>query len=726
MKPKSQHAARDHEIADKPVLSDRGATPAALSAGRGDAPKDAQTHPVLPLVTPVQSSMNDTEAGARDAADVAALRIPPSAPTRNIAAVEGLAARAQQARDKGVAGASEPGATEPPVPTRSTAQVAGLRPLGARSADAAPAPDTASDSDTVTQAPIAEPAPLQAVRPVFTPAQHLDTNPQSSTSRRARPLMMLAMAVIGAVVLAALYGRVMGFDLRRDEFMFLPPAVLLGDGALYQDYFYNHVPYSAWLLRGVHLILPGLGLLEMGRLVVVAAWVLTLGLAGWFGWRLTRSALVAAFCMASLVGADVLLGQTGMAATNNLLPMPFVLMGLGLLALTLHERGLGFRGLFLAGLCLSIAAGLKASAIAFIPAVAIGCFLIPRQLTIGERAQYLALPVALGGLVGAAPLFWLAITQTDLFFAHIASYHAGPHIAYWQANAASEPGLAIGLGGKLLLARGLWLSGAVLLTLFIALVALGGLLRRKQPDPLEEDALPLMLIIALSGLTAAALSFVPTPGFEQYYAPPIIVLPLLIALAMRQLRGAARAQMMPALLIGLMLIVVLSGPRLGAGLMDLRQPERSAPARMARAADALRAAVVTDAPASDGASDASVAPAPGPVLTLSPLYPLEAGLPIYPEFSAGLFGWRVTPYLGEELAARYALVDAEGLPALLEARPPSAILTGFNPELEAPLIAYAEARGFTARAIPEIDDRYGSGVLWLPPEAAKTHLNSGE
>ncbi|HMQ40399.1 MAG TPA: hypothetical protein PKC09_03925, partial [Paracoccus sp. (in: a-proteobacteria)] len=197
---------------------------------------------------------------------------------------------------------------------------------------------------------------------------------------RGQSIVVATMLAVGLLVLAALYGRIMGYDLRRDEFMFVPPAALLDDHALYRDLFYNHVPYSAWLFRAVHQALPWLGLLAAARLTVFLAWLLLLGGAGWVGWRLTGSALVAAVGPLSLITADVLLGQTGMAATNNLLPLPFALLGLGFFAVALADPRPGFGQLLLAGVMLSVAAGMKGRPIALLPPEAIVFFVGPRHV----------------------------------------------------------------------------------------------------------------------------------------------------------------------------------------------------------------------------------------------------------------------------------------------------------------------------------------------------------
>ncbi len=527
-----------------------------------------------------------------------------------------------------------------------------------------------------------------------------------------RAVGSLAVVVIGLVVLAGLYGRIMGYDLRRDESMFVPPAALLGDHALYVDLFYNHVPYSAWLFRAMHRLLPFMGLLEVARLTVFLCWLLLLGGAAWIGWRLTRSALVALVGPVSLVTADVLLGQTGMAATNNLLPLPFAMLGLGLFAIVIAEGRPRFGLLVLAGVFLSVAAGLKASAIAFVPAVAVGCFLIPRRIGLADRLRHVVLPVALGGLLGALPLIWYAVSQPELFFAHILGYHSGPHVTYWQANAGAEPDLALSAPAKLQLAYSVWLVGASLLALFLALLA-RVLAHHRLANARSRHAGEAATVVLASVLTAALLAFVPTPGFPQYYAAPLIGAPILIALRCRAMPVERFAQFRPAIMIAIALMAVYGGPRLLLGLNDLRHPDRLTPARLQHGADLLRETL-----AKSGLDQA------GPVATLSPLYPLSAGLDIYPEFSAGPFAYRVAAYTAPELRGNYAMAGEADLPALLDGVPPAAMLTGFDPVLEAPFEAYAQSHGFTLVEMPGISDRYGSGRLWLA--ARETPAQTGE
>ncbi|MFC0341762.1 hypothetical protein [Paracoccus niistensis] len=526
-----------------------------------------------------------------------------------------------------------------------------------------------------------------------------------------RQAALAALAIAGLLILgAALYGRIMGFDLRRDEWMFVPPAATLGDWPLYSGQFYNHVPYSAWAFRAVHLMLPGLDLLTSARLTVFAAWILLMGGGFWAGCRITGSPVTGLFAAAIPLASETLLSQAGMAATNNLLPLPFILLGLALFAMAHLSGRSPFVLYFAAGLSLSVAAGMKASAIAFVPAVVAACFMLPRGVPLARRARLTALPVALGGLVGALPLIWLALTEPT-FFDHILRYHSGPHVAYWQANAASEPGLAMGLPGKVQLAQGVWLAGGAILGLFVAATAWAMWPRSCGRDDDAARAVQAAAVVGAAMGTAAALAFVPTPAFPQYFVQPLAGLPVLAALAIRALPPAPRTFLLRALPAAVVLMGAVALPRLATGLVDLRHPDRLTPARLSHGAEALARLAAPDGLAA------------GPVATLSPLYPLQAGLPIYPEFATGPFAWRVAGHIDPALRASYVMAGPEDLARLFGTRPPVAILTGFDPALEAPLEDYARAHGYRPRAIPEIHDRYGTGTLWLP--AGSTQNNPG-
>lgn len=534
-----------------------------------------------------------------------------------------------------------------------------------------------------------------------------------------RPWLLRLATVAGGLVLAALIlGRILDFGIRRDEMMFVAPAALTGEMPLYSGLFFNHVPLSPWAFAAAHWLAPGLGLLAVARLTVFAAWLLLLTATGLLVHRISRSVPLALLAAVALATSDTLLDQAGMAATNNLLPLPFAMIGLGLVLVALLEDprpGVLPATGFAAGVALALAVGLKVSAVAFLPPVLLAALLLPRRRSFRDRLRGLALPGLLGGLAGGAPILWFLVTMPDVFLAHVLGFHTGPHVAYWQANAAGEPGLAMDPRGKLILAYGAWLGGSTLLLAGVTLAALwagafpatdaaaGDNLIRPRPALRRShgaDGWADALALALGALAVtAAMAFLPTPGFPQYYVQPLVCLPLVAAVAMRRLTAAQARMLTPAIAAALLLMVLVALPRLSAGVASLAAPGRTEVARFAECGRRLAEALAE-----------AGAPA-GRIATLMPLYPLEAGLPVYPEFATGPFAFRIANHTPADLAARYVMTGPEGLAGLFAADPPAAVLLGYEPELEAPLADWARAAGYRPVPVEGLTNRYGTGVL---------------
>jgi histidinol phosphatase-like PHP family hydrolase len=84
----------------------------------------------------------------------------------------------------------------------------------------------------------------------------------------------------------------------------------------------------------------------------------------------------------------------------------------------------------------------------------------------------------------------------------------------------------------------------------------------------------------------------------------------------------------------------------------------------------------------------------GKVLTLSPVYPLEGGLYIYPALATGPFAWRTSNLISDEQRNRYNILSEVNLNAKMVNDPPVAILVGLERNIEDPLISYAKTNGY--------------------------------
>jgi hypothetical protein len=82
------------------------------------------------------------------------------------------------------------------------------------------------------------------------------------------------------------------------------------------------------------------------------------------------------------------------------------------------------------------------------------------------------------------------------------------------------------------------------------------------------------------------------------------------------------------------------------------------------------------------------------VATLSPLFVADANLPIYRELSTGPFLYRIGDLLSREQRKRFVGTSPSSIGNILKNDAPSAILVGFEYDLDSPLIEYARRNGY--------------------------------
>jgi 4-amino-4-deoxy-L-arabinose transferase-like glycosyltransferase len=513
-----------------------------------------------------------------------------------------------------------------------------------------------------------------------------------------RRLALAATLLAAPVAAAGLFARLMNYDMRRDEQLYVSPAALLPDQRLYHDFFYNHVPGSAWYFDAVHLVFGGGGLLFSARIGVFIAWIVFAAAAAFLTWRLARSKAAAVAAVALLVANDFLLGVVGSTGTNNFLPLPFAYVGLCLFALGVRGEGAMRKGsasdgprastIAAAGVAMAVALSMKVSAVAFILPVAIASLLLPAGLGLPARFRSVVVPFALGGVVGAFPVLIEIARAPEIFLAHVVQYHTGPHVAFWSGETAGDEEVALGLGAKALLAHQIWFGGVNLL---LALTAL--LMTAARLSAGGAVGLPL-LGVAVAG-SVAIFGFAPTPSFPQYFAPTAVALLFLIAVS----GPAARDRHWDLFFMAIAAAAALVGaPRILQHAPKLASPSGWTVVKVHNAGAAIAAAM----------AEAGV---DGKVLTLLPIYPLEAGLAVYPEFATGQFVYRTGDLTPPALLAKYRTTSPSGLPAFLADDPPAALLLGFEPALEAPMAEFARRNGYRRVEGLTVKDRYGDGYL---------------
>lgn len=520
--------------------------------------------------------------------------------------------------------------------------------------------------------------------------------------------------LVALAVLLGLFARIMTYPLQHDEQFYIPAAILFSFDGLYSDFGFSHLPNLPLLLSGVFAISGSGYYVLIGRLVIFISWLLAIGALVLVGRRHAQSNLVVALLVALMVANPALIDATGMTVTNNFIATPFALLGL-LAFIEAARRPTPSRWLAaLAGFLLAVAVGFKANYVILLPPLAIAAILAPPHVSMRTRLTYLALPLLVGGLVGAAPTLYFFAHDPAGFFAHVVRFHRGPQIGYWLANADPLDPKAIGLVSKVLLAQRSWLSATNLIILMaLAFYATLGIRQRQlHPWPGAASRWPMLLLIGIVAL-AAVMSFLPTPAFPQYFTTPIPFAILLIAFLHGSLDPDGRRLARPLLIAALAMTTVIGAPILLLGAPKIIDVAHWTGIQVHR--DSTRIARLASV---DGRSRT--------LATLSPVYALEGNLAVYPALAMGPFVYRATPWIPAEDRQHYrSLTSPATVATLLENSPPAAILTGQEGALDVPLSAFAVAAHYVPHRI-----RIGAGgakgemILFTRPQRPAALLAS--
>lgn len=490
---------------------------------------------------------------------------------------------------------------------------------------------------------------------------------------RVRPILAVLALVLALLLLRALTGK-----LNHDESQYIAGAMLADGRLIYRDYLSLQTPLHAWLFAPLALAWPT-GVHAAMRVTTALLGVATVALAH-------RAALTAgappraALAAAALLACVEAFQFAGSVVRNDMLPALFAMAALWA-ALAGAARG-DARWWLAAGIGFGLAASTKLSYAPFLAAG--GLLLLTRDARalagFGGGAILGLLPAAAGWASAPATFGW-----------GVVRYGAeAPFQWYRLVGRAHELTLAnkaVDLLGHI--AQGPAMPALVL----VAITA-----RAAWREPRGR----LLLTMLAAGAIGAAL---PTPTHRPYLVP--LLVPLFVALGPALARVPAAGRRRTAAVLALFAIagVFFTFKQAARG----RSPVLAADAQARWIGDRLRAERRT-----------------GAIAGFAPDRVASARYPIDERFAVGPFVFRSGALLRPEQARAFNTVIPATLAADLDARPPAAILTGYEARRwngvappDAYLERYARQRGYRALTLPD-----GVGRLLLPPVGEPSRVSS--
>lgn len=496
---------------------------------------------------------------------------------------------------------------------------------------------------------------------------------------------------VGAIFLIALTGA-----LDHDEHQFMTSAYLVAMQGLqpYQDFPYFHTPNLVYLyallfrlsdypLLAARFVVGGCTLTMAGTLFGVA-WSI-------FGKQSPATRLIIAAASVLLFVNSPLLASATAHVWNH---TPATLCAL--LAFVLHCRGIRRNAvglLFASGLLLGMAMGIR---LTFAPLAApfLLAFWLPAAALLQPKLRAVAY-FASGGLLANLPALYFLVTAPSQFWFGNLGYIT-LNTSYRQTTEFNGAMSLLDKGVYFI--KSVWAQPTDLLILVailyifsnVTLTQLRSIWQTQVEAPLLAIMLPLLYLTALA----------PTPVWYQYFFAP---LPFAL-LALLFCQGASENSASRLAVTRLMTIIALLSLFFG--------PFTQSPAT---AAAFLRPTtwfpVTFHATAVEVARQVKASGGQGKVLTIAPLYAVEAGLPVYPQLATGPFAWRIVNLLLPEERHKQGLPDFAEWMSLLKAEPPAAVLVTNNVHdvaAETQLIRAARRLGFHAQSLAD------GSTLWLP------------
>ena len=500
----------------------------------------------------------------------------------------------------------------------------------------------------------------------------------------------IAIALLFGFMAAVLIGNAMTSGLNRDEHQFVAAGALLArDGWLpFRDYPYLHLPMLVFVYGTIFKATDYLLLAARG-FNVCAAWILLVVVFG-LSTRALREQeyhlrIGVSVAVTLLLFTNPLFRFTEGRAWNH--DFPALLAILAFSCGCTYAQKIFYRKVlvFLAGIFLG---GAVSSRLTFAPLILPFLAIVLFGPNSSERKQW---PMA--ALFGAGLV--IALLPTLLLFWMNPHQFLFDNFTYRGAIGRSfriiENRHSITTGSAILFPFGLifkYPNNAWVVLVFAYVVLWKRLICWDwRCDP--ERRLTFILVLLPFAIVGC---FAPRPPFRQYYYDlvPFLILGIVYSLAGREPRLLSRY------------LLTFFGFFLVCGAFSRFDFSYL---KAFGTADQWRPLTVHSM-----GLDIKKASRPGRILTLSPIFPLEGGLNIYPKFATGVFAWRTSKFIPKKEQEELGFASAENLSKLLDSDPPAGILLGGEPaELEQPFLEFAQKNQYT---LHQLNPDYS---LWIAP-----------
>jgi hypothetical protein len=346
----------------------------------------------------------------------------------------------------------------------------------------------------------------------------------------------------------------------------------------------------------------------------------------------------------------------------------------------------------LSGVFLAMSIGFKLYNIFLVPSFLLTLFIFPKDRSYKEKLTSGLIPFGSGFLLGMIPIIISFFQDIKAFMFNNFEYHLLN--SRWMESIGFTEGMS--WTNKLNYLKKLLIMPSNMAIILGLLVVVFYIVSNSNKKQLPKSPFLFFLVVAL---ISSLLILFQRPFWIQYFSFPIPFLVLCIASGYT-LVSESRKKLVMILLLLTALISVTTGSRiLFSSIRYLLNTNSWTTVKVFKTSTYLRRQI-----------EQFNTKGPGKIATLSPIYALQAGLPIYNEFATSIFYYRVAHLVSPENQSRYGIIGYNRLNKFLSKNPPRAILLerGGLFRLNSQFIQFAKNQNYK-----EVKLKYNHFILYV-------------
>lgn len=465
-----------------------------------------------------------------------------------------------------------------------------------------------------------------------------------------------------------------------DENMYICAGVLIQNHTLYKDFAFLQMPYLPFCYAIIYKLIGTTYYLLIAELVNFAFMAMSCLLIFLISHHFSKNIFVSSGNLLLFLFNDIIISTMSYSA-NTILPIAFSLLGFYLYIIFMSPNSINRLGIFFSGIAIAISIGTKLYYVATLPPFFIISLIQPKSLSFKKRIINGFIPLAAGIMIGLLPVFYYLTNDVDIFIFNNFGYHKlntlYREITGYTRSMSTITKIYYGMRISKLPSNIALLIG--IFFLFFTLSSEKKNIKSSMMHFIKTENLLLILLI----LFTTTASFTPTPLWLHYFALPFPYFVILVAFWYGHLTIPNKK--LTQILICCLILVSLfgSGTALFRHVYQIFNPDKWTSLIVHKRAEQMKYYIGTVK------NNQKVA-------TLSPIFALEGGLPVYKELSTGTFIYRLGELLPERITNKYSYVSSQNIDELFEKDPPKAILVDLTGKYDfyKPFIKYAEEKNF--------------------------------